>query len=64
MTSIVRELKENGALGIVVRTILENRIIYRGIVMHNNSIQITRDASTVEEIEFECSCRMRDLSKE
>ena len=61
-TTIVKELRnEVGALAIIIKSVLEECIIYRGIVLHKNSIQITHDASTEDEIMYECTCRLRDL---
>ena len=62
-TQIVKELRLNGGLAIITKTVMENFVIYRGIIMAKNAHSITQDGATLEEVLHETECRLRDLTK-
>ena len=65
MTSIVKELRENGGWAVITRSIMEdNKMIYRGVVMGGETIKVVPDANSLEEVVFECECQLRDLNKQ
>lgn len=63
MTSIVKELRENGGWAVITRTVEEDTTnrIFRAIIMSPKGTSIVPDANNIEEIIFECECRLRDL---
>lgn len=64
MTSIVKELRQNGGWAVITRSIMEdNKYIYRGVVMSSEDPSVVPDASSLEEVVYECECRLRDLNK-
>lgn len=65
MTSIVKELRENGGWAIITRTVMEDdKRIFRAIVMSASGQSIVPDAGCIEEVIYECECRLRDLNKQ
>jgi len=64
MTSIVKELRENGGWAVITRSVVEDKYIYRGVVMGGAETKIVPDANNLEEVVFECECQLRDLNKQ
>lgn len=63
MTSIVKELRGNGGWAVIIRTIKEdNKSVYRAVVMSMSEQTVVPDSDNIEEVIFECECRLRDLS--
>lgn len=60
--AIVKEIRTDKYWTIVVKTIVESKSIFRGIIMQNGKVDITKDADTLEETIFEIECRLRDLA--
>lgn len=63
MTNIVKEMRENGGWAVITRSSIEGNYIYRAIIMGKEKPSFVPDANNIEEVIYECECRLRDFNK-